>query len=66
MIRDVRRGEDAGNALSSFGFDEAELAESIGAALRERVGAGGLGRDEASALLEDYKTRLRCYTYLDP
>jgi arginine decarboxylase len=63
-IRDVRRGEDAGDALRYFGFHEDELTESIGAALRRRVNDGELDQSEAAGLLEDYRARLRRYTYL--
>jgi arginine decarboxylase len=63
-IRNVRPGEDAGAALGYFGFHEEGLEADIAAALRQRVNDGELAQDEAAGLLEDYKARLRGYTYL--
>jgi arginine decarboxylase len=65
VIRNVRRGDSAGDALRCFGFHADELVESIEAKLREQVNDGGLPRDEAAELLEDYRLRLRRYTYLN-
>jgi len=64
-IRKIRRGEDAGDALRYFGFDEDELTESIGAVLRQRVHDGTLDERGAADLLEDFRVRMRRYTYLD-
>jgi arginine decarboxylase len=64
MIRDVRRGEEAGEALRYFGFHEEELVSSIDAGLRDRVNTGQLDAQQASDLVEDYRKRLRRYTYL--
>ena len=41
------------------------LAERIGGALRALEDAGELDRERAAALLEDYRARLRRYTYLE-
>jgi len=65
VIQSLRRGESAGDALRQFAFDEEELAERIGEALRAREDAGEVDREQASALLEDYRIRLRRYTYLE-
>ena len=64
VIRNVRRGENAGDTLRCFGFHDDELVESIEAKLREQVNDGGLDRGDAAELLEDYRLRLRRYTYL--
>jgi arginine decarboxylase len=65
MIRDVRRGEPARETMAEFGYEEAELVESVSANLREKVNRGELQRDAAEALIEDYRQRLTQYTYLD-
>jgi arginine decarboxylase len=64
-VLDVRRGDRASDTLSAFGYRSGELVEKISAGLRERVAGGQLGADEAQGLLEDYRERLRHYTYLD-
>jgi arginine decarboxylase len=64
VIRNVRRGESAGEALRCFGFHDDEIVESVGSKLRDRVNEGEMDGDEAAALLEDYRNRLRRYTYL--
>ena len=63
-LRAMRRGEDASQALRYFGFDEEELARSIDIGLRARVEDGRLNREEAAGLLDDYRARLKRYTYL--
>jgi arginine decarboxylase len=65
MLRDVRRGEGAVEALRYFGYHEEELVAWIEAALRGRVHGGLLSEQDAAALLEDYRRHLRRYTYLD-
>jgi arginine decarboxylase len=65
MIRDVRRGEPARDTMAEFGYEEAELVESVSTNLREKVNRGEIQRDEAEALIEDYRQRLTQYTYLD-
>ena len=65
VIRNVRRGENAGDVLRCFGFHDDELVESVGAKLRDRVNDGELDGNEAAELLEDYRHRLRRYTYLE-
>jgi arginine decarboxylase len=64
VLDSVRRGECASQVLPYFGFEEDELARSIDAGLRERVESGRLDREEAAGLLDDYRTRLKRYTYL--
>ena len=64
VLRSVRRGEGAVDALRYFGYQERDLVESIGAGLRERVDCGQLDTQKAAGLLEDYRQRLRRYTYL--
>jgi arginine decarboxylase len=65
VLRNVRRGELAIHALGYFGFVEEELAESIEKALRERVASAQISAAEATGMLEDYRERLRRYTYLE-
>jgi arginine decarboxylase-like protein len=64
-LRNVRCGEQAGHALAYFGFDEQELVDCVAGGLRARVDGGTIDTAEAAALLEDYRRRLRHYTYLD-
>jgi len=64
-LRNVRRGEQAGQALSYFGFDERELIERVEAGLQEQVDGGEMQADEAGVLLDDYRRRLSQYTYLE-
>ncbi len=64
MIRDVRRGEQARDTLSCFGYDEDEMAEKVRGALRERIDRGEMSGEDAQTLLETYRDRLREYTYL--
>ena len=45
--------------------DEQELIERVSAGLQEKVDGGELRADEAAGLLDDYRRRLRHYTYLD-
>jgi arginine decarboxylase len=63
-LRNVRRGELAGQALAYFGFEEKELVSRVGVSLDERVKAGQMETAEAATLLDDYKKGLRRYTYL--
>lgn len=65
MIESVRRGEQGVEALQQFGYREDELVSNIEEALSGLVREGRLGIEEAATLLEDYKIRLRGYTYLD-
>ena len=64
VIRNVRRGEDARDALGCFGFHEDDLVERLDVALRERVRTNGLTREDADALLASYRERLQGYPYL--
>ncbi len=64
-LRNVRQGEQAGQALGYFGFDEGELVARVGAALQAKVEAKELRAKDAASLLEDYRRRFRHYTYLD-
>ncbi len=64
VLRNVRRGELAGQALAYFGFEEKVLVARVGASLEERVTAGEMDGAEAASLLEDYRKGLRRYTYL--
>ena len=65
VLQNVVRGEQAIEALRYFGYSEEELVAQIQAALRAKVEKGELGADEADGLLDDYRLRLRHYTYLD-
>jgi arginine decarboxylase len=65
VIRNLRRGQSSGDALRSCGYHDEDLVEGVGAKLRERVREGGLEQGEAARLLEDYRGRLRRYTYLN-
>jgi arginine decarboxylase len=65
MIRDVRRGEPARDTLSCFGYEDAELIDSVSAALREKVNRGEIAAETAEELVESYRQRLSQYTYLD-
>ena len=64
-ITGIRRGESASDTLSYFGYDQRELVDDIRAGLERKVGDGSVDADEAAGLLEDYRQRLRSYTYLD-
>ncbi len=63
-IEDVRRGEQAVHALQHFGYSEDELVRRIERALSGLVAQGRLSKPDAAGLLEDYRIRLRGYTYL--
>lgn len=63
-LRNVRRGEQADQALAYFGFDDGELIGRVATGLDARVASGTMQREEAAGLLEDYRRRLRHYTYL--
>ena len=65
VISDVRKGEPSGETLACFGYDPAELIESVRAQLAERSRRGDLTGEEADVILESYRSRLAQYTYLD-
>jgi len=65
IVRAVRRGDRARDTLSSYGFEEEELVESLTRTLDEKVARHELTRPEAASFLEDYRQRLGHYTYLD-
>ena len=64
LIHNIRRGENAREALALFGFHQDELVAGIEAGLKRRVTAGELGDDQAQELLASYKAGLERYTYL--
>lgn len=64
VVRNVRRGEQATDALGYFGFHEGELIERFQRALRDRAQEGHLAEEEAGRLLDDYRAGLSSYTYL--
>jgi len=64
-IRNLGRGEQAVETLRSFGYDVAALIERIGDALRGRAERGEMTEADAAQWIEDYRARLRGYTYLD-
>jgi arginine decarboxylase-like protein len=65
VVHNVRRGEQATNALSYFGFHQEELVERFERALRDRVQEGALTDEDARRLLDEYGKGLGSYTYLD-
>jgi len=65
VVRNVRRGESARDALGYFGFHEDDLTDGVGSALRERTRCDGLPPEEAAELMESYRQRLRAYPYLE-
>jgi arginine decarboxylase len=65
VVTDVHRGEPAGETLACFGYDAAELTESVKAQLRERTDRGEMSEEEAASFLDAYARRLSQYTYLD-
>jgi arginine decarboxylase len=65
VVTDVHRGEPAGETLACFGYDAAELTESVKAQLRERTDRGEMSEEEAASFLDAYARRLAQYTYLD-
>ena len=66
LIEDVRSGEQAADALSHFGWCVEELVLSVEGGLSDLTGQGRMSQSDAAALLEDYRVRLRGYTYLGP
>ncbi|MDX1389282.1 MAG: biosynthetic arginine decarboxylase, partial [Acidobacteriota bacterium] len=64
-IGDIRLGEGGHEALRTFGYDERALAAGIESILVRRIEAGELDRVQAADLMEEYRQRLRQYTYLD-
>jgi len=64
VIRNVRRGDEALDTLRAHAYHEEDLVSGVESALRGRVAAGQLGGDDAAALIEDFRQRLRRYTYL--
>lgn len=64
MVRNLRRGETARDALRCFGFHEEELVEAIDRSLRERVELGEVSAEDAGRILEEYRRGLDDYTYL--
>jgi arginine decarboxylase len=65
IVRTVRRGDRARDTLRSYGYDEADLVESLIRALDDKVARNELSREQAAGFLEDYRQRLGHYTYLD-
>jgi arginine decarboxylase len=65
VVRDVRRGETAGETLACFGYDGEEMLEMIESSARERINAGQMTEDEARAFLDSFRSRLSRYTYLE-
>jgi arginine decarboxylase len=65
VVTDVHRGEAAAETLACFGYDAAELTESVRAQLRERTNRGEMSETDAAAFLDTYAQRLLQYTYLD-
>jgi arginine decarboxylase len=65
VVSNIRRGDNAANALAYFGYEREDLIARIDAGLRGRVSRDQLSAEEARGLLEDYRERLGHYTYLD-
>jgi len=63
--RRVVAGERARDTLGQLDYDAEELVDKIRHELAERVESGSMAAEEADSLLEDYRTRLERYTYLD-
>jgi len=63
-LRNVCRGENAVDGLKYFGYAESDLVAAVASGLKEKVDRGRLSESEAADLLEDYRQRLRHYTYL--
>jgi arginine decarboxylase len=64
VVRDVRRGETAGETCSCFGYDVEEMVANVQAAARDRVDRGAMTEDEARSHVEDFRAHLASYTYL--
>jgi arginine decarboxylase len=64
-LSEVRLGESARDALRTFGYDESALVKGVEESLERRVAAGDFDRTFATGLMEEYRQRLREYTYLD-
>jgi arginine decarboxylase len=58
-------GESAAETLASLGYRQEDLLSRIQGGLRRKVDAGEIDAADAEALLQDYRERLRGYTYLD-
>ena len=65
VIRNVRKGEQAGETMSCFGYDESEMIDSVSATVRERVNAGTMTAEAGETFLQTFRQRLGQYTYLD-
>ncbi len=65
VVRDVRSGETARETLGCFGYDGEELVEMVETAVRERVNAGAISREDGDAIVSTYRERLDSYTYLE-
>jgi arginine decarboxylase len=65
-LRRLRPGEEAADVLRQVGFEERDLIGGVQRGLSERVAGGMLSEADAAQLLEDYRGRLRRYTYLQP
>jgi arginine decarboxylase len=65
VVTDVRKGEQAGETLSCFGYDVAELVDAVRGKIRDRVLRGEMAQGEAEAFVDTYSRRLAQYTYLD-
>ncbi len=65
VVRNVRRGEQAIEALNYFGYDADELSRNVEAGLRQQVAGGRIADAQATRLIADYRRRLADYTYLD-
>lgn len=63
-LRNLREGESAAETLDCFGFPIDGLVETIEAGLSRATEAGELSPEEATSLLEAYRSHLRQYTYL--
>jgi arginine decarboxylase len=64
VVRDVRRGETAGDTCSCFGYDVEEMVANVQAAARDRVDRGAMTEDEARSHVETFRAHLAAYTYL--
>jgi arginine decarboxylase len=65
VVRNVRRGQTAAEVIGCCGYHDEDLLRSLEAKLGDRVNGGNLTTEEAATLAEDYRARLRRYTYLD-
>ena len=65
VIREVRRGQSAGDTLAAFGYTREILDERLLSALAEQVKEKKLTAEEADELHTLYGRRLDTYTYLE-